>query len=76
MPRSPRLTSDTVLRALLRAGWSETRLAGSHVILHSPDTPVRRVTVPLHRGRILKPKTRASIVGQSGFTMEEFERLL
>jgi predicted RNA binding protein YcfA (HicA-like mRNA interferase family) len=34
------------------------------------------VTVPVHAGRILKPKTLASIVAGTGLTMEAFTELL
>jgi len=34
------------------------------------------VTVPLHSGRILKPKTLAAILEQAGVTVDEFRRLL
>jgi predicted RNA binding protein YcfA (HicA-like mRNA interferase family) len=72
VPRAPRVTGDEVVRILLRAGWIESRRAGSHVILRGPGQPPERVTVPVHAGRILKPKTFASILKQAGLTIEEF----
>jgi hypothetical protein len=43
-----------------------------HVI---PEHPSRRVTLPWH-GKDLKRRTLASIVEQSGYTVEEFLGLL
>jgi predicted RNA binding protein YcfA (HicA-like mRNA interferase family) len=76
MARSPRVTGDHAVRALLKAGWTEARRAGSHVILHHELGPGHRVTVPVHAGRILKPKTLASVLRQAGITIEEFRALL
>lgn len=76
MPRSPRVTGDQTVRALLKSGWTETRRAGSHAILRPEHSPSRRVTVPVHAGKILKPKTLASILRQAGITMEEFRSRL
>jgi predicted RNA binding protein YcfA (HicA-like mRNA interferase family) len=76
MPRAPRIAGEAALRALLRAGWVESRRAGSHVILHGPCDRPGRVTVPVHAGRILKQGTLASILRQAGLTMEEFRDLL
>jgi len=53
----------------------EARRRGSHVLLrHSQRTG--RVTVPVHAGAILKPKTLLSILDQAGITVEELRDLL
>jgi predicted RNA binding protein YcfA (HicA-like mRNA interferase family) len=41
-----------------------------------PDHPERRVTVPLHTGKVLRPKTLASMLDQAGISVEEFRRAL
>src|SRR5438105_3246207 len=75
MPRLPRITSEATLRALRAAGWQEVRRRGSHVILHHASRP-GRVTVPVHAGVILKPKTLLSILEQAGVSVEEVVNLL
>lgn len=75
MPRLPRITGDEALRALRRAGWHEARRRGSHAILHHESRP-GRVVVPLHAGRILKPKTLLSILDQAGISIEQLGGLL
>ena len=75
VPRAPRVTGEEALRALRRAGWRETRRRGSHAILHH-DVRGGRVTVPVHAGTILKPKTLQSILDQAGLDVEAFRGLL
>jgi predicted RNA binding protein YcfA (HicA-like mRNA interferase family) len=71
----PGITSEATVRALRAAGWQEVRRRGSHVILHHASRP-GRVTVPVHAGVILKPKTLLSILEQAGVRVEEFVNLL
>jgi len=75
MPRAPRITGADVLRALRRLGWRQVRQRGSHVYLKHPDQP-RLVTVPMHSGEVIKPKTLASILDQAGLQLDEFRQLL
>lgn len=68
----PAIKPETLIRALERGGFEVHRISGSHYILKKGGL---RVTVPYH-GKDLKPGTLASIVGQSGLTVEEFLDLL
>jgi predicted RNA binding protein YcfA (HicA-like mRNA interferase family) len=72
----PVASGRDVVRALRSAGFVVDRIAGSHHVMMLPGNPTRTVTVPVHRGRDLKPGTLRSIIRQSGFTLEEFGRLL
>jgi len=76
MPRAPRISSADLLRALHRAGWSTNRQSGSHVILVHPERSGARVVVPVHSGRILKPKTLAAILKSAGISGDELAGLL
>jgi predicted RNA binding protein YcfA (HicA-like mRNA interferase family) len=75
MPRLPRITGEAALRALRAAGWQEVRRRGSHIILHHADRP-GRVTIPVHAGVTLKPKTLLSILDQAGVSVDELVNLL
>ena len=75
-PRLPRITGRDVVRALRRAGWYEHHQEGSHVFLRHADRAGMRVTVAVHPGETLKPKTLQSILDQAGLTVEEFRNLL
>ena len=72
----PRTTGIKVVRALQRAGWYVDYQHGSHVYLRHPDRPNMRVTVPVHPGEVIKPKTLQSIMKQAGLSVTEFQELL
>ena len=76
VPRTPRITAADALRGLQRHGWRVDRQRGSHVLLKHPDHPTLRVVVPLRVGRILKPKTLASILDQAGLSVDDLNRVL
>ncbi len=71
----PRVSGAKVVRALLRAGFREAHVRGSHHYLHHPITG-RIVTVPVHSGGEIAPKTLQSILAQVGLTVEEFSEFL
>jgi predicted RNA binding protein YcfA (HicA-like mRNA interferase family) len=73
--RLPRITADQLVRALQRDGWVLDRQAGSHAHYEHPTKP-GIVTEPMHRGRILEPKTLASALAQAGLTPDDLRRLL
>ena len=64
------------MRALRRAGWEIDRIRGSHHILVHPQHAGVTVTVPIHAGEILKPKTLSTILDQVGLTVGQFADLL
>jgi predicted RNA binding protein YcfA (HicA-like mRNA interferase family) len=70
--KPPSLKPKIVIRALERGGFYVHHVAGSHYILKKDGL---RVTVPYH-GKDLKPRTLASIIEQSGLSVEEFLELL
>ena len=75
-PRQPRITGIEVIRALKRAGWQFERQHGSHVYLKHPDRPRLRVTIAMHSGETIKPKTLQSILRQAELSVDEFRELL
>lgn len=74
MTRLPRVTGKDAVRALRRLGFETFDQTGSHVYLHRRDGERfgPRVTVPVHAGRILKPKTLQAILAAAGISVEEF----
>jgi len=75
-PKLPRITGVIVVRALRRAGWYLDHQRGSHVYLKHPDYTGRRVTVPVHSGETIKPKTLQAILEQAELSITEFQELL
>ena len=72
----PRITGKEVERALLRAGWYIHHSKGSHFYYKHQDSPGRRVTIPMHAGQTLAPKTLEGILEQAGLSAEELIKLL
>lgn len=68
----PALKPKVIIRALERNGFYIHHTTGSHYILKKEK---QRVTIPYHN-KDLKPRTLASIITQSGLTVEEFLDLL
>ena len=75
MVKLPIVSGPEVVKALQRAGFVVRRRSGSHVILTSSDGE-RTVSVPIHRGRDLKPGTLRGIIKDAGLTVEQFRQLL
>ena len=72
----PAVDGKRVVRGLARAGFVTDRIAGSHHVMVFPGDPTRTVTVPVHAGRDLKPRTLRSIIRKAGFSVEDFSELL
>ena len=75
MPKRPVVTGRAAVRALERVGFLLDRQRGSHMIMWHPESR-RTVTVPVHAGETLGPKTLSTILRQAGLTAEEFRNLL
>ncbi|MER3486297.1 MAG: hypothetical protein C4345_10310 [Chloroflexota bacterium] len=73
--RLPRITATELVRALQRAGWQVARQRGSHLSLIHPGKR-GTVIVPVHAGRIIKPRTLLTILQQAGLTADELRALL
>lgn len=74
MTRLPRVTAKEVFNGLKRNGFEVIRTSGSHHFLHRPGSGI--VTISIHPGEIVKPKTLKSILKQAGLTVEELIDLL
>jgi predicted RNA binding protein YcfA (HicA-like mRNA interferase family) len=75
MPRLPRVTATEARRAIMRDGWRLSRTCGGHEQFEHPTKP-GLVTIPVHAGQTLNPKTIKSIIVQAGLTIEQFIALL
>jgi len=55
LPRD--VPGDRLVRALARIGWYRDHQVGGHATLRHPEKPGKKVVVPVHPGKALKPKT-------------------
>ena len=75
MPKLPRVTPRSAVRALLRAGFYLHHQSGSHINLRHETNAHLHVVIAYHN-KDLALKTVRSIIAQAGLTVEEFKGLL
>jgi predicted RNA binding protein YcfA (HicA-like mRNA interferase family) len=75
MTRLPRVAGKEVMAAIQRSGYILVHVRGSHHYLEPPGGGPY-VTIPIHAGKTLKPKTLKSILDQAGMTVDELRALL
>ena len=75
MSKLPRITGKEAISALKKANFIEVRVRGSHCYLYHEEKD-KIVTIPVHRGKILAPKTLKSILNQANISIDECRKLL
>lgn len=75
MAKLPMTTGKQIVSTLKRAGFEVIHIRGSHHYLRKPEGS-KLVTVSVHAGEIIPPKTLQSIIEQAEFTMDELIDLL
>jgi len=68
-PRLPRLTAREMQGVLEKRGFRLVRQRDSHRIMR--DDLGRRVTLPVHPGKILHPKVVAAILEDAGLSDQD-----
>ncbi|HYZ56253.1 MAG TPA: type II toxin-antitoxin system HicA family toxin [Streptosporangiaceae bacterium] len=70
----PAVPGAKVVKALERAGFTVTRVSGSHHVMRHPDG--RTVIVPVHAGKDMAKGTLRNILSIVGMTADELRKLL
>lgn len=70
----PAVPGAKVVKALERAGFTVTRVSGSHYVMRHPDG--RTVVVPVHAGKDMPKGTLRNILSIIGLTVDELRKLL
>jgi predicted RNA binding protein YcfA (HicA-like mRNA interferase family) len=71
----PRVDCLELIRVLERAGFIRKRQKGSHLHLFR-ESDKRRVTVPVHTGKVVPIGTLRAILRDADISVEEFRTLL
>ena len=71
----PRVDCQDLIRALQHAGFVEQRQRGSHLHLRR-ETDGKRITVPVHKGRVVPIGTLRAILRDAGISIDAFRELL
>ncbi len=74
MPKLPVVKARELFRALKKLGFRVSHFTGGHAQLKTDNN--KRVTVPMHSGKEITPKTLKSILKDAELSVEEFIRLL
>jgi predicted RNA binding protein YcfA (HicA-like mRNA interferase family) len=69
-PKIPRITSRDLIAVLRKRRFLLVRSSGSHHVFR--DTKGNHAVVPVHAGKIIKPKTLSGILRDADIPMEEF----
>lgn len=74
MSRLPQVSGQDVVKLLIRIGYEQDRVRGSHIMMRQIASPHRRLTIPNHdpvaKGILI------AIIRQAGFSLDEFVALL
>ena len=71
MPKPPMVRAREVVRVAESVGFIFDRQRGSHAVYYRAADS-RRIVIPMHGGKDLKPGTLRGIVNDMGLTVEEF----
>ena len=74
MPKLPVVKARELVRVLSKLGFSLSHFVGSHAQFKNKHG--QRVTVPMHGGKEITPKTLKSILRDTELQVEEFINLL
>lgn len=69
----PRISGRTCISALKKAGFTQIRQQGSHIVLKK-NNPIVQLVVPDHKE--LDTGTLRAIIRQSGLSVEDFIALI
>lgn len=71
MPKVPSIRAREVVRIATSVGFMFDRQRGSHAVYYRASDH-RRIVIPMHGTKDLKPGTLRGIIADMGLTIEEF----
>jgi len=71
MSKLPSVPARDVIRVAEKIGFAFDRQKGSHAV-YLRESDHRRLVVPVHKGRDLKPGTLRGLIDDMGLSAEEF----
>ena len=74
-PLLPQLKARDVIRVAKKLGFEFDRQSGSHAIYYRKSDK-RRIVVPVHPTKDIRPKTLYGIIKDMGIEPEDFKKLL
>lgn len=74
MSKIPPIKPEKMIKILKEFGFKPIRQKGSHIILMNEER--KRIVIPLHKGKDLKPALVKIILKQAGIKREKFLEML
>jgi predicted RNA binding protein YcfA (HicA-like mRNA interferase family) len=74
-PKLPVIKARQLIKVAKKLGFEIDRQSGSHAIYYRKSDK-RRIVVPLHIGKDIKPKTLHGIIRDMNLEIDEFKKLL
>lgn len=71
----PVAAARDVIRVAEKLGFQFDRQKGSHAV-YLRESDRRRIVIPVHKGRDLKPGTLRGLIDDLGLSLEEFVAML
>jgi predicted RNA binding protein YcfA (HicA-like mRNA interferase family) len=71
----PQIKAKDLIRIAQRLGFEFDRQSGSHAVYYRKSDK-RRIVVPIHPGKDIKPKTLFGIIKDMGLEPKEFKEIL
>ena len=71
----PPIKAKELIRIAQRLGFEFDRQSGSHAVYYRKSDK-RRIVVPIHPGKDIKPKTLFGIIKDTGLEPDEFKEIL
>ncbi len=71
MSKLPVVAAREVIKAAEKLGFEFDRQKGSHAV-YIRVSDKRRIVIPVHKGRDLKPGTLRGLIDDMGLSVEEF----
>ena len=74
-PKLPVIKAKQLIKVVKRLGFELDRQSGSHAIYYRKSDK-RRIVIPIHAGKDIKPKTLYGIIKDLNLDVDEFKKLL
>jgi predicted RNA binding protein YcfA (HicA-like mRNA interferase family) len=74
-PKLPVIKARQLIKVVKKLGFELDRQSGSHAIYYRKSDK-RRIVIPTHAGKDIKPKTLFSIIKDINLDVDEFKKLL
>ncbi|MBI4719446.1 MAG: type II toxin-antitoxin system HicA family toxin [Planctomycetes bacterium] len=71
MSRLPVVSAREVIRVAEKLGFAFDRQKGSHAV-YVRSSDMRRLVIPVHKGRDLRPGTLRGLIDDLGLSVDEF----